>query len=76
VVAHLAVLAPAATSPRLAVYVWDLRTQRCLQTYQDEGCLNGMSMACSPDGSLFATGEGQHRLPPASATALLSERKP
>ena len=39
-----------------AVYVWDLRTQRCLQRYQDEGCLNGTSMACSPDGSLFATG--------------------
>ncbi len=39
-----------------AVYVWDLRTQRCLQRYQDEGCLNGTSLACSPDGSLFATG--------------------
>ncbi|KAI7839207.1 hypothetical protein COHA_007020 [Chlorella ohadii] len=38
------------------VYVWDLRTQRCLQRYQDEGCLNGTSMACSPDGALFATG--------------------
>ncbi|KAL4419673.1 hypothetical protein ABPG75_006771 [Micractinium tetrahymenae] len=38
------------------VYVWDLRTQRCLQRYQDEGCLQGTSMACSPDGALFASG--------------------
>lgn len=39
-----------------AVYVWDLRTQRCLQRHQDEGCLQGTSMACSPDGALFASG--------------------
>lgn len=38
------------------VYVWDLRTQRCLQRHQDEGCLQGTSMACSPDGALFASG--------------------
>lgn len=38
------------------VYVWDLRTQRCRQRYVDEGCLNGTSLACSPDGGLFATG--------------------
>lgn len=41
---------------RAAVYVWDLRTQRCLQRYTDEGCLNGTSLATSPDGGLFATG--------------------
>ncbi|KAI3425118.1 hypothetical protein D9Q98_008890 [Chlorella vulgaris] len=38
------------------VYVWDLRTQRCMQRYQDEGCLNSANMSCSPDGTLFATG--------------------
>lgn len=38
------------------MYVWDLRTQRCLQRYTDEGCLNGTSLACSPDADLFATG--------------------
>ncbi|KAL4856937.1 U3 small nucleolar RNA-associated protein 18 [Chlorella vulgaris] len=39
------------------VYVWDLRTQRCMQRYQDEGCLNSANMSCSPDGALFATGK-------------------
>lgn len=38
------------------MYVWDLRTQRCLQRYTDEGCLNGTGLATSPDGALFATG--------------------
>ncbi|PSC69396.1 U3 small nucleolar RNA-associated 18-like protein [Micractinium conductrix] len=36
------------------VYVWDLRTQRCLQRYQDEGCLKSTALACSPEGTLFA----------------------
>ena len=38
------------------VYVWDLRMQRCLARWQDEGSLNGTSVACSPDGRLFACG--------------------
>lgn len=47
---------PRRSSHAHAVYVWDLRTQRCLQRHQDEGCLNGASMACASDGTLFATG--------------------
>jgi hypothetical protein len=66
--AHLA-----APLPRRAVYVWDLRTQRCLQRYQDEGCLNGTSMACSPDGSLFATGASWHRVPHVQPAGISSQ---
>jgi U3 small nucleolar RNA-associated protein 18 len=51
---------PACCLHCFAVYVWDLRTQRCMQRYQDEGCLNSANMSCSPDGTLFATGTGMH----------------
>jgi WD40 repeat protein len=41
------------------VYVWDLRMQRCSQRYVDEGCLNGTALACSANGSMFATGAAE-----------------
>jgi U3 small nucleolar RNA-associated protein 18 len=38
------------------VYVWDLRTQRCLRRYVDEGSTGGTSLAMSPQGNVFASG--------------------
>jgi U3 small nucleolar RNA-associated protein 18 len=38
------------------VYVWDLRTQRCLSRAVDEGCLHASSLATSADGRYVATG--------------------
>ena len=38
------------------VYRWDLRQQRCLQRFQDEGNLGGTSIAVAPTGGLFAVG--------------------
>ena len=38
------------------VYVWDLRTQRCLSCHVDEGSVGGASLAASPDGATYAVG--------------------
>lgn len=38
------------------IYLWDLRMQRCLRRYVDEGSTGGTSLAASPDGRTFASG--------------------
>eukprot|EP00959_Pyramimonas_sp_CCMP1952_P255363 5333598-Pyramimonas_sp.AAC.1 len=38
------------------VYVFDVRTMRCLTRAKDEGCLNATSIAASPDGLSLAAG--------------------
>ena len=38
------------------VYVWDIRMQRCIKQFVDEGNLGGSSMAVSPSGQIIASG--------------------
>lgn len=38
------------------IYVWDLRMQKCLERYVDEGSIGGTALATSPDGRTFASG--------------------
>lgn len=38
------------------VYVWDLRSSRCLNRFTDDGCVKSTAMAASPDGRYLATG--------------------
>mmetsp|Transcript_17016 Transcript_17016/g.28701 ORF Transcript_17016/g.28701 Transcript_17016/m.28701 type:complete len:535 (+) Transcript_17016:177-1781(+) len=38
------------------MYVWDVRTMKCLTRAVDEGCLNATALASSADGSLVASG--------------------
>jgi len=38
------------------VYVWDIRMQRCIKQFVDEGNLGGTSMAVSPSGHIIASG--------------------
>ncbi|KAM4530788.1 U3 small nucleolar RNA-associated protein 18 homolog [Odontesthes bonariensis] len=38
------------------VYVWDLRSSRCLNRFTDAGCVRGTSIAASPDGRYLACG--------------------
>ncbi|GMP52217.1 hypothetical protein CsSME_00018125 [Camellia sinensis var. sinensis] len=38
------------------VYHWDLRTRACFHKAIDEGCIHGLALCTSPDGSLFAAG--------------------
>jgi U3 small nucleolar RNA-associated protein 18 len=38
------------------IYLWDMRMQRCLEKYSDEGSIGGAALAASPDGATFASG--------------------
>uniref|UniRef100_G3PPE1 U3 small nucleolar RNA-associated protein 18 homolog n=1 Tax=Gasterosteus aculeatus aculeatus TaxID=481459 RepID=G3PPE1_GASAC len=38
------------------VFVWDMRSSRCLSRFTDEGCVKGTSIATSPDGQYLACG--------------------
>lgn len=38
------------------VYTWDMRMRRCLSQQVDEGCINGTTLAVSPDDRYFASG--------------------
>ncbi|XP_028310960.1 U3 small nucleolar RNA-associated protein 18 homolog [Gouania willdenowi] len=38
------------------VYVWDVRSSRCMNRFSDEGCLVGTSISASPDGRYLACG--------------------
>lgn len=38
------------------VFVWDLRSSRCLNRFTDDGCVKSTSMAASPNGRYLATG--------------------
>ncbi|XP_054463843.1 U3 small nucleolar RNA-associated protein 18 homolog [Anoplopoma fimbria] len=38
------------------VYVWDMRSSRCVNRFTDEGCVRGTSIAASPNGHYLACG--------------------
>ncbi|XP_037333387.2 U3 small nucleolar RNA-associated protein 18 homolog isoform X2 [Pungitius pungitius] len=38
------------------VFVWDVRSSRCVSRFTDEGCVKGTSIAASPDGQYLACG--------------------
>lgn len=38
------------------VFVWDVRSSKCLKRFEDEGCVRGTSLALSGDGSYLACG--------------------
>ncbi|XP_017296898.1 U3 small nucleolar RNA-associated protein 18 homolog isoform X2 [Kryptolebias marmoratus] len=38
------------------VYVWDVRSSRCVSRFSDDGCVKGTSIATSPNGRYLACG--------------------
>lgn len=38
------------------VYVWDVRSRRCVNTFTDDGCIRGTSIAASLNGRYLACG--------------------
>lgn len=38
------------------VYLWDVRTRKCITQHMDHGCVHGTSLAVSEDSSMYATG--------------------
>ncbi|KAK2833936.1 hypothetical protein Q5P01_017825 [Channa striata] len=45
-----------ANSEEGEVYVWDLRSSRCVNRFTDDGCVKGTSIAASPNGQYLACG--------------------
>jgi U3 small nucleolar RNA-associated protein 18 len=57
------------------IYLWDLRMQKCVEKYVDEGSIGGTALAASPDGKTFASGATSgivnvYQYPAASITAI------
>ncbi|KAF4527618.1 hypothetical protein B566_EDAN015421 [Ephemera danica] len=40
------------------VYIWDVGERRCIHRFHDDGCLQGLSLAVSPDDRYVACGSG------------------
>lgn len=38
------------------VYVWDMRSSRCVNRFTDDGCVRGTSIATSQNGQYLACG--------------------
>uniref|UniRef100_A0A671W2L4 U3 small nucleolar RNA-associated protein 18 homolog n=1 Tax=Sparus aurata TaxID=8175 RepID=A0A671W2L4_SPAAU len=45
-----------ANSEEGEVYVWDMRSSRCVNRFTDDGCVKGTSIAASPNGRYLACG--------------------
>lgn len=58
------------------VYVWDLRSSRCLNRFTDDGCVRSTSMAASPNGRFLATGSQSGVVNIYSLDSCLSSAQP
>jgi U3 small nucleolar RNA-associated protein 18 len=38
------------------VYVWDMKSKRCIHKFKDEGCIKATALAVSPNGLYIACG--------------------
>jgi len=58
------------------VYKWDLRTQRCVLRYRDDGCVHGISIAISNDDKYLACGSDAGIVNLYDATELENNKQP
>ncbi|KAK5914654.1 hypothetical protein CgunFtcFv8_009077 [Champsocephalus gunnari] len=65
-----------ANSEEGEVYVWDLRSSRCVSRFSDEGCVTGTSIAASRDGRYLACGSQSGVVNVYSQEACLRSDKP
>ncbi|XP_055919880.1 U3 small nucleolar RNA-associated protein 18 homolog [Eupeodes corollae] len=47
------------SSARSTISIFDIRQERVMHTFLDDGCIKGRSMALSPDGRMLATGSAE-----------------
>ncbi|RVE70045.1 hypothetical protein OJAV_G00084250 [Oryzias javanicus] len=64
------------TSEDGEVYVWDLRSSRCINRFADDGCVRGTSIAASADGRFLACGSQSGVVNIYSQEACLSSANP
>ncbi|XP_051275949.1 U3 small nucleolar RNA-associated protein 18 homolog isoform X2 [Dicentrarchus labrax] len=58
------------------VYVWDMRSSRCVNRFTDEGCVTGTSIAASPNGQFLACGSQSGVVNVYSQEACLNSANP
>uniref|UniRef100_UPI003AAAE6AF U3 small nucleolar RNA-associated protein 18 homolog n=1 Tax=Centroberyx gerrardi TaxID=166262 RepID=UPI003AAAE6AF len=58
------------------VYVWDMRSSRCVNRFTDEGCVKGTSIAASTNGQYLACGSQSGVVNVYSQEACLNSTKP
>ncbi|KAK9534440.1 hypothetical protein VZT92_006888 [Zoarces viviparus] len=58
------------------VYVWDMRSSRCVNRFTDEGCVKGTSIASSPNGQYLACGSQSGVVNVYSQEACLNSANP
>ncbi|XP_044037158.1 U3 small nucleolar RNA-associated protein 18 homolog isoform X2 [Siniperca chuatsi] len=65
-----------ANSEEGEVYVWDMRSSRCVNRFTDEGCVKGTSIAASPSGRYLACGSQSGVVNVYSQEACLNSANP
>ncbi|XP_041813327.1 U3 small nucleolar RNA-associated protein 18 homolog [Chelmon rostratus] len=65
-----------ANSDEGEVYVWDLRSSRCVHRFVDDGCVKGTSIAASPNGQYLACGSQSGVVNVYSQEACLNSANP
>ncbi|GLD73150.1 U3 small nucleolar RNA-associated protein 18 homolog, partial [Lates japonicus] len=58
------------------VYVWDVRSSRCVNRFTDDGCVKGTSIAASPNGQYLACGSDSGVVNIYSQEACLNSANP
>uniref|UniRef100_A0A4W6FBA8 U3 small nucleolar RNA-associated protein 18 homolog n=1 Tax=Lates calcarifer TaxID=8187 RepID=A0A4W6FBA8_LATCA len=58
------------------VYVWDMRSSRCVNRFTDDGCVKGTSIAASPNGQYLACGSESGVVNVYSQEACLNSANP
>ncbi|KAM6914229.1 U3 small nucleolar RNA-associated protein 18 homolog isoform 2-T2 [Lycodopsis pacificus] len=58
------------------VYVWDMRSSRCVNRFTDDGCVKGTSIASSPNGQYLACGSQSGVVNVYSQEACLNSANP
>ncbi|XP_076609639.1 U3 small nucleolar RNA-associated protein 18 homolog isoform X1 [Chaetodon auriga] len=58
------------------VYVWDMRSSRCVNRFIDDGCVKGTSIAASPNGQYLACGSQSGVVNVYSQEACLNSANP
>ncbi|KAM3863934.1 U3 small nucleolar RNA-associated protein 18 homolog [Diretmus argenteus] len=65
-----------ANSEEGEVYVWDMRSSRCLNKFTDEGCVKGYAIAASSNGQYLACGSQSGVVNVYSQEACLNSTNP
>lgn len=59
-----------------SICIWDMKSRRCRQRFTDQGCIEGLSLAASPNGQFLASGSDSGVVNVYETSKLLETRYP